>query len=126
MDMKYIVAIVILIIVLIIYFYKHRESLNTKTKTKSKSKSTNKKSKKLAGKKKKKEDDSDDAAQELYDLIHDDMSKGMTLEEFKTKVSDDLAEETAYIEIKQLYNTNDPDSVKPEDYEKILESLKED
>jgi FtsZ-interacting cell division protein ZipA len=96
------IVIVILLIFAYIYFRKNKESIRGDgKKTKSR------------GKKKRQDDES------LYKLIHDDMVNNMSLEDFKEKVGNDY-DDSIYIEIKQLYNTTNPEKIKESDYDKIL------
>lgn len=135
MDNKYLYGLIIIVIIIIAFYYlkyKKVEKINTK-KDKKKGKSGKKKNKKQKREKEESQmsinndgsvsdEDVEDKAKELYELIHDDMAKGMTLEEFQKKVDEDLADELKFLEIKQLYNTSDPDEITEEDYEKILSS----
>lgn len=64
-------------------------------------------------------------AKKLYDLIHEDLAKGsLTSEQFKSRVGD-LADDAAYIELKQLYSSyrdtqKNPNDVPVSSYEGIL------
>ena len=71
------------------------------------------------------DDDLREDAEELYNLVHEDMCSGMQQSEFEQAV-DDLADTFIFIELRQLYNqciekNMDPDrSITVEDYVKIL------
>lgn len=64
-------------------------------------------------------------AQDLYNIVHDDMCSGMQQSEFEQAV-DDLADAFVFIELRQLYNNcleknMDPDrAITVDDYVKIL------
>ncbi len=133
-NSAYIWGLVMLIIIILAYFYFRNKKETVKTtgsKKGQKSKKRPKKSNKSTSKKPKKEnkddeeddDDDDDKAGELYELIHNDMSKGMTLDEFKSKVDSELADESVYMELKQIYNTTNPDEVTAKHYEKAIENV---
>ncbi len=64
-------------------------------------------------------------AQELYNLVHDSLCKGMQAQDFKEQTGD-LADDNIFIELKQLYNHHrkekrDPNtSIKVSDYVRIM------
>lgn len=116
-ETKYLIAAAVVVMLIFMYFMYKRKSAEkttdkkgkrTKKKEKPKSKS---RSRKLA---RPKDDDDEpddqepeeadqDAAQELYNLVHDRMASGMQSDEFIETVGDDY-DNLTYIEIKQLYN----------------------
>jgi uncharacterized protein YaiL (DUF2058 family) len=70
--------------------------------------------------------ESDNAAQELYNLVHDRMVAGMKSEEFLA-IAGDLADNFTYVEIKQLYNhaknrgVDPSDTITVDQYAKLLD-----
>lgn len=100
LEYKYIIAvIIILIIVLVVYFVKKP-----------------KKSKKEKEKKKK------DKYEKLFDLMHKHFIDKIDYTEYK-KILGDEANESEFIEIKQLYNSKNNDNITPNDYKKTLEEI---
>jgi hypothetical protein len=143
-KVRIIVAVVLLLLVFLVYKYMTREKLTKKKPakgaTKAKSKSSSKS--KSASKKPKKEelvDDDDDSdkvdgeeidenlrgdAEELYNLAHDALCKGIQKNDFKALV-DDLADDYVFIQLKQLYNDREKSGTMKDisvvDYIKILQ-----
>jgi hypothetical protein len=142
-DYRIQIALVLILAIVVLYFgYFRREKASTKKKPVKKS--TKRKPIKRAAVKKNDEqnghdgDDEDDSdeeidtnlradAEEVYNLTHEGLVKGMQANEFKRLVGD-LATDMQFIELKQLYNDHrqrglDPmRSISVVDYIKILKS----
>lgn len=123
MEINFFAISIILIFILICYVMAfHRDAIFNKKSSKN-GKKINKKSKK----KKEKENEDDDEnekiyqdAEEIFNLVHVPMSsKNMKYNEFKELVQD-LADNSLYIELKQLYNSNNPNNITINDYVEIL------
>lgn len=121
---KYIILAVIILVVLLILWK------NNVFKKPSNKKKTEKKTKK----KKKSESENESAnlekAEDLYELVHEKMSDGMNLEEFKSLVGK-TADSVIFLELKQKYNLvreNEQDprkTIKVRDYVNILDKIPE-
>lgn len=144
---KYKIHAVVIIFLIIIFFYFKKEKLSARKKRgaepeKAPTRKKNNKSKKQQRKAKEPENkgflskmfgsekqDDNDKAEELYNLVHDDMLE-MTMEEFED-IAGDYGENDLFIELKQLYNdcekkNKNIDDITVEDYEVILEKLQDD
>lgn len=144
---KYKIHAIVIIFLIVIFFYFRKEKLSTRKKRgaeKEKASSRKKNGKfkkperkikepekkgifsKLFGSEKQNEQDK---AEELYNLVHDDMME-MTVEEFED-IASDYGENDLFIELKQLYNdcenkNKNIDDITVEDYAVILEKLQDD
>lgn len=136
---RYSIAIVsILIILLCYYFFIFKVEKFTLKKSEKKTKNKkNIKNKKNSNKKTKKikntssEDDPEEEeavnedAENLYNLVHEDLCKGIQKEKFEEKVGE-LADSMVFIKLKQLYNKCADKNLDPmniisvQDYIKIL------
>jgi len=140
---KYSALLIVLLILIIGYYFTSRKSEKNITKKKGTKKSFRKK-KKTKGKKSSRSSESEDAededeaddseendentdddAEELYNLVHEPLCKGLQYEEFEEIVGD-LAGSIVFIELKQLYNQCADKNVDPmrtitiQDYVRIL------
>lgn len=137
---KIIVAVVLLVLLLVLYKW-----YSSKSAEKVKSRPNNSQTKKKLKKVKKvveEEDDDDDEdnsddgeidlelrgdAEELFNLAHEGLAKGMQKSDFQQLVGD-LADDYTFIELKQLYNNkrknnkNPMDTITVVDYIKILKN----
>lgn len=146
---KYKIHAIVVIFLIVIFFYFRKERLSARKKRGTESRKAtirkkNGKSKKQERKPKepekkgflsrmfgteKQQEDEDDQAEELYNLVHDDMVD-MTMEEFED-IASEYGENDLFIELKQLYNdcekkNKNVDDITVEDYAVILEKLKDD
>lgn len=134
-DYRIQIALVLVLAIVVLYFgYFRREKTTTKKKPTKKS-SKRKPTKKVSAKQEPEEDedDSDEEidvnlradAEEVYNLTHEGLVKGMQANDFK-RLTGDLATDMQFIELKQLYNDHrerglDPmRSISVVDYIKIL------
>lgn len=134
-DYRIQIALVLVLAIVVLYFgYFRREKTTTKKKPTKKS-SKRKPTKKVSAKQEPEEDEDDsdeeiDAnlradAEEVYNLTHEGLVKGMQANDFK-RLTGDLATDMQFIELKQLYNDHrerglDPmRSISVVDYIKIL------
>ena len=149
-NFKIAIVVVIVLVFIGLYLWKRkRENIKSSksSKTKKSSKSTKTKKKILKSPKKKVtfEDDYDDEddessedldevdqnvrgdAEELFNLTHEGLAKGMQKSEFKALVGD-LADDYTFIQLKQLYNDREKRNMDPlksidvTDYIKILQT----
>jgi hypothetical protein len=148
-ETKYLIAAAVVVFVVLLYFYwkyKKSEKVSDKKTSRAKNKKARKPTRRQsrsAGKTRNTEEQNDlddqndqndqndpadedqDAAQELYNLVHDRMASGMQSDEFSEAVGDDY-DNLTYIEIKQLYNDaknkgQDPaQSITIDDYAAVL------
>jgi hypothetical protein len=139
---KYTVIVIVVVLLLISYVsytYMYRENVKPSKKGKKKPVRSTKGKKgagKGAGKSRKGDSKKSEAlrgdpvaddAEELYNLVHEEMCQNMQIEQF-LEVSKDLADERVYIDLRQLYNSCadskiDPsDKITVEQYKKILDN----
>jgi FtsZ-interacting cell division protein ZipA len=121
---KYTIAVIVAILILGVYIYMSRNSRESMKKKRSKKKPVKRKqrrTKKSTLISKPEEESSEeessedtpkelpnkkqlrDDASELYDLVHEELCKGMQQEAFE-EITGDLANGMSFIELKQLYN----------------------
>lgn len=135
-DYRIQIALVLVLAIVVLYFgYFRREKTTTKKKPTKKS-SKRKPTRKTVTRKEEPEEDEDDSdeeidanlradAEEVYNLTHEGLVKGMQANDFK-RLTGDLATDMQFIELKQLYNDHrerglDPmRSISVVDYIKIL------
>lgn len=135
-DYRIQIALVLVLAIVVLYFgYFRREKTTTKKKPTKKS-SKRKPARKTVARKQEPEEDEDDSdeeidvnlradAEEVYNLTHEGLVKGMQANDFK-RLTGDLATDMQFIELKQLYNDHrerglDPmRSISVVDYIKIL------
>ena len=146
-KVQIVIALAIVLLVLVLYKFvfskKVEKTTGTKNKTKKGRKTEHNKNANRKSLKKKKptkvveeeessssdDDEIDEAlrgdAEELYNLAHEGLLKGIQKEDFKQLVGD-LADDYVFIQLKQLYNekeknNQDPRSISVVDYIQILQ-----
>jgi hypothetical protein len=145
MESKYVAVVIILMILIVCYgvfaYKEHSGKKETGKKGAKGGRSKNKSKARKGGKKTSKrnksreveepeESDDDgpeetDSAEELYNLVHESLCKGMQQDEFE-EVAGELAGGIAFIELKQMYNQCIDKSMDPmqtitvEDYVRVL------
>ncbi len=138
-DYRIQIALVLILAIIVLYFgYFRREKTTSKKSSKKPTKKTTKRKPVKKQQQSEPDDDDDDSdeeidvnlradAEEVYNLTHEGLVKGMQANEFK-RLTGDLATDMQYIELKQLYNDHrerglDPmRSISVVDYIKILKS----
>jgi hypothetical protein len=138
---KYTALLIVLFILIIGYYFISRNNeaiINKKKKKPRKNSSRRKNSKKRIIQQEEDDDDDDedddsptedkntnDDAEELYNLVHEPLCKGLQVDEFEEIVGD-LAGPIVFIELKQLYNQCTEKNMDPmrtvtlQDYVRIL------
>lgn len=140
-KVRVIIGVVIILVVFLIWRRFRSEKLKptSKKSTTKSTKSTKKSSKPIKSNKSEPEEsfESDEEtsvdpnvradAQELFNLVHEGLAKGMQKTEFRAVVGD-LADDYTFIELKQLYNDREKRNMDPlktidvTDYIKILQA----
>ena len=154
-QLKLAVVAVLIIVIFVVYKWRKGKKEKVQPKKKPTQRKGGKTKSKSAGSKPKpkKEDNDDDSegdenmdggdhggdvdentrgdAEELFNLAHESLSKGMQKNDFKTLVGD-LADDYTFIQLKQLYNDRERRNMNPlttidvTDYIKILQNEQKD
>lgn len=148
-QLKLAAVAVLIIVIFVIYKWRKGKKEKVQPKKKAQSKSTSQTKKKSSKARAKPKDDDDDEngeedesmsskndeidenlrgdAEELYNLAHEGLAKGMQKNDFKTLVGD-LADDYTFIQLKQLYNDRERRNMNPlttihvTDYIQILQN----